>query len=56
MCKYCCEDGEIITGNTYMVFGTKMAGFLMVEGNKLMEQIDDETIAEEEINYCPFCG
>ena len=56
MCKYCCEDGEIITGNTYMVFGTKMAGFLMVEGNKLMAQIDDETIAEEEVNYCPFCG
>lgn len=56
MCKYCCEDGEIITGNSHMIFGTKMTGYLMIEGNKLMAQIDDETIAEEEINYCPFCG
>lgn len=56
MCKYCCEDGEIITGNSYMIFGTKMAGFLCVEGNKIIAQIDDETIIEEEIDYCPFFG
>ena len=56
MCKYCCEDGEIITGNSYIIFGTKMARFLCVEGNKIIAQIDDETIIEEEIDYCTFCG
>ena len=56
MCEYCCEDGKIITGNSYMVFATKMTGFLMIEENKLIAQVDDETIVDEEINYCPFCS
>lgn len=56
MCKYCCEDGEIIIGNNYMVFGTKMTGALCVEGNKIIAQIEDETIIEKKIDYCPFCG
>lgn len=60
MCAYCseCEDGDMISGKTYSVFGARVytSSDMEREEKRIRFYIDDELAVSIDINYCPMCG
>ncbi len=60
MCDFCCEDGKVVSGKEYNIFGRDMTVDLMLttykQKNILEAVAENETVTEMRIAYCPMCG